>query len=94
MMREDDSIVILTDDEGNEHEFEILQILEIDDVEYAILLSLDGEEDEEDEAIILRIGVDDSTGEEVLYDIEDDAEWEMVAQAWQQFADDDWDDED
>lgn len=93
-MSEEDSIVILTDDEGNEHEFEVLQILEIDDSEYAILLSLEGEEDEEDEAIILRIGVDDSTGEEVLYDIEDDAEWEMVAQAWQQCADDDWDDED
>ncbi len=90
---QEQSIVVLTDDEGCDHEFELLQILEIEEVKYAILLSLEGDEDEEDEAFILRIGVDDS-GEEVLYDIEDDAEWEMVAQAWQECVGEDWDDED
>lgn len=85
-MNEEENIVVLTDEEGNDHEFQVLQILEIDEAHYAILLSLEGDEDEEDEAFILRIGVDDD-GEDVLYDIEDDAEWEMVAQAWQTFID-------
>jgi len=85
-MSEDENIVVLTDDEGNDHEFEVLQILEIDDAEYAILLPLE-QEGEEDEAVILKIGVDEN-GDEVLYDIEDDDEWEMVAQAWQECADD------
>jgi uncharacterized protein YrzB (UPF0473 family) len=86
LMSEEENIVILTDDEGQDHEFEVLQIMEIDDQEYAILLPLE-QEGEEDEAIILRIGVDEN-GEEVLFDIEDDEEWEMVAQAWQEGGDD------
>lgn len=86
-----DNIVVLTDDEGNDHEFEVLQIMELDDTEYAILLPLEGQEGEGDEAIILKIGVDEN-GDEVLFDIEDDEEWEMVAQAWQEGAED-WDGE-
>ena len=38
------------------------------------------EDAEEDEAIILKI-VEDENGEEVLYDIEDDEEWEKVPNA-------------
>jgi len=72
--------IVLTDEEGKEHEFEVLDILEIDDNEYAILLPL--EDNEDDEAIILRIGLDEN-GEEILYEIEDDDEWQMVAETWQ-----------
>jgi uncharacterized protein YrzB (UPF0473 family) len=41
---------------------------------------------DEEEAIILRFGIDDE-GNEVLYDIEDDEEWEKVADAWQEMSD-------
>ena len=77
---EEENIIVLTDEEGNEHEFEVLDILEIDDSEYAILLPV--EDNDEEEAIILRIGLDEN-GEEILYEIEDDDEWEMVAETWQ-----------
>ncbi|KUK11064.1 MAG: hypothetical protein XD50_0704 [Clostridia bacterium 41_269] len=80
---EEENIIVLTDEEGNEHEFEVLDILEIDDNEYAILLPL--EDNEEEEAIILRTGLDEN-GEEILYEIEDDDEWEMVAETWQKLV--------
>lgn len=86
-MSEEENIVVLTDDEGNDHEFEVLEIMELDDAQYAILLPLcdcdEDEDEEEEEAIILKIELDEN-GEEILCDIEDDEEWEMVAQAWQE----------
>lgn len=84
-MNEEENIVVLTDDEGVDHEFEVLEIMELDDAQYAILLPILGEDEveEEEEAIILKIETDEN-GEEYLCDIEDDEEWEMVAQAWQE----------
>lgn len=83
VMSDEENVVILTDEDGHDHEFLVLDIMELDDMEYAILLPLEEEEGEEEEAIILKIGLDEN-GEEVLFDIEDDEEWEMVAQAWQE----------
>ncbi len=85
-MNEEENVVVLTDEEGIDHEFELLQIMEFEETPYAILLPLEEEEGEEDEAIILKIGRDEN-GEEILYDIEDDDEWEMVARAWQEGID-------
>ena len=77
---EQDEVVVLTDEEGKEHEFSVIDILEVDGSEDAILLPAD---DDSDEAIILKIGVDEN-GEEILSDIEDDEEWEKVADKWQE----------
>ena len=46
------------------------------------------EEEESDEAIILKIGKDEN-GEDILFDIEDDEEWEKVADAWQELIESD-----
>jgi len=78
-MIEEGNPLVLTDEEGNEHQFALLDIVQAKEQEYAILLPLD---EETDEAIILKVGVDEN-GEEILSEIEDDAEWEMVAEAWQ-----------
>jgi uncharacterized protein YrzB (UPF0473 family) len=64
----------------------MLDIIEMDGSEYAILQPIDDEDvddDEEPEAVILKIDVDEN-GEEVLTDIDDDDEWEKVADAWQE----------
>ena len=58
----------------------MIDTITVNDKEYAILQPV-----EEEEAIILRFGIDDE-GDEVLYDIEDDEEWEKVADAWQEIA--------
>jgi len=81
-------IVVLNDDEGNEHEFMHLATVEVEGNTYFILLPVEETEDDEDEAeaIILKLGKDEN-GEDTLMDIEDDEEWEKVADAWEEMED-------
>lgn len=76
--------IILTDEEGQEHEFLHLDTLEVEGATYFVLMPINEEtEDEEaDEAIILKLGHDED-GNEMLLDIESDEEWEKVADAWE-----------
>jgi uncharacterized protein YrzB (UPF0473 family) len=83
-------IVILVDEEGNEHEFALVDRFEFDYKEYAILVPVmypedDEEGDEvdfEDEAYIFRIDVDE--GEETLVEVDDEVEWNEVAAVWEE----------
>ncbi|MDR0468408.1 MAG: DUF1292 domain-containing protein [Peptococcaceae bacterium] len=80
----DNDTVVLVDEEGEEHTFSMLDIIELDGCEYAVLQPVDDDvsDEEEPEAVILKIETDEN-GEEILTDIEDDDEWEKVADAWQ-----------
>jgi Protein of unknown function (DUF1292). len=84
--------IILTDEEGEDHEFLHLDTLEVDGSTYFVLMPiLEAEEESEDadedadEAIILKLGKDDQ-GNEMLVDIDDDEEWEKVADTWENMA--------
>lgn len=81
-------ILVLVDEEGREHEFELLAEMAIDEDSYRVLVPLEGqdEESEEIEVVILKV-VYDEEGNEFLADIEDDDEWEKVADAWQELVD-------
>jgi len=81
-MTEQDEVITLIDEDGAEHDFMVIDIIEVDDAEYAILLPV---EEESDEAIILKI-IDDEEGNELLIDIDEDDEWEKVADAWEEKA--------
>ncbi len=77
--------VILTDDEGQDHEFLHLDTLELDGSTYYVLMPIleeDFQSEDGDEAIILKLGRDPQGGE-ILIDIEDDEEWEKVADVWE-----------
>lgn len=93
--REEGDLVVLTDENGEEHEFELVDVFEVDGREYAVLASTEEEEDEE--AIVLRVEKD-SEGNDQLVDIDDDDEWEKVAARWDEILEDEasleWDDED
>ncbi len=78
--------IVLTDDDGKDHEFLHLDTLEVDGSAYFVLMPLAGEDEEEDEAIILKLGKDEN-GNELLMDIEDDEEWEKIADAWESMDD-------
>ncbi len=84
----EDEILTLIDEDGQERDFIIIEVLGVEDKEYAILLPLeqaeasDNEDEEDDEAIILRFDLDEE-GNEFLVDIEDDEEWQRVADAWE-----------
>ena len=81
--------VVLVDENGEEHTFFVIDVIEVDDKEYAILqpAEADPDDDLEPEAIILKFDTDDD-GEEILMEIDDDDEWEKVADAWQDFTND------
>lgn len=88
MPEEENQVIVLVDEEDKEHEFVLLATLDVDGSNYVLLLPLDelGEDDgvsEAQEAIIMRVDTTDD-GEQVLCEIEDDAEWETVAEAWEE----------
>ncbi len=51
---DDDSIITLTDDEGTEVDFLLLDVVEYDARDFLVLLPLEDEEDEEDNVLILE----------------------------------------
>lgn len=81
-----DNIVVLTDEDGNDVEFEFLDVVQVDSKEYVILLPV--EEMEKGEVVIFRIEGD---GEEESYiGLEDEAEAEKVFAAFKEKAKDDF----
>jgi len=80
VLAEAEEVVTLVDEEGVEHDFTVIDIIEVDGSEYAILLPVD---EESNEAIILKFSQDEE-GNELLVDIEDDEEWEKVSDAWEE----------
>ena len=69
-----DNIVVLNDEDGNEVKFEFLDLVELDEEEYVVLLPVteNGEEDE-GEVVILKIeDTDEETDEESYVSVEDE----------------------
>ena len=65
-----DNIVILNDEEGNEVEFEFLDLIEFEGEEYVILLPVD--ELDEGEALILKVEDTESEDEESYISVDDE----------------------
>ena len=77
-----ENIITLLDDNDEAIDFEIIEMLEIAGKRYAFLLPLNDENaDAEDEAVIFRIDTNED-GEEIFAYIEDDQEWEMVVDTY------------
>ena len=67
-----DNIVILNDEDGNEVKFEFLDLVELDDEEYVILLPvIDDGVEEEGEVVILKVEDTDSEDEESYVSVDD-----------------------
>jgi uncharacterized protein YrzB (UPF0473 family) len=79
----EEDLVVLVDEDDHEHTFQVIETFELNGQEYAVLFPW--EEEEEDSAVVLRIV--EENGEDMLYDIEDDAEWEAVAAYWNEHVD-------
>ena len=86
-MEERDDIVVLIDEDGGEVEFEHLDTIEMNDKEYVVLLALNEESTEEenanedssdiDEVVILKIEHNED-GEDAFVSVEDDNELNSV----------------
>ncbi|MDF2725219.1 MAG: hypothetical protein K0Q59_4894 [Paenibacillus sp.] len=74
-----EEVLILTDEDGNEHEMVIVYTFETKEKTYAVLLDRN---DPESDSIIFRM---EEEGDELtLVDIEDDAEWEHVSSVYEE----------
>lgn len=78
-MEEELQTITLTDEDGNEEEFDVITKLDIEDKEYFIVVSKDKESDE---AIALRIDKDEN-GMDVLATVDDDDEFAIVSEAFE-----------
>ena len=78
--------VTLTLDDDTEVECEIVSIFPVGEKEYIALLPLDGDEAEDGEVFIYRY-TESSDGEPNLENIEDDDEYEAVADAFDELLD-------
>lgn len=71
--------ITLTDEEGNDVEFEVITKLDIEEDEYFIVAPVD---DEEGEAIALKV-IKDENGEEFFTTVEDEEEFNIVNDAFE-----------
>lgn len=84
---EENDIVVLSDAEGNETEFEFVAKVEVDGVEYALLTPNAVEESEENTEIFIFKYEQDEDGGETFSDVPDEAIFAKVrAQAEELFA--------
>ena len=89
-----DNIVILNDEDGNEVKFEFLDLVELDDEEYVVLLPVTEEgEEEEGEVVILKVedSDDEDSDEESYVSIEDDEVLSRVFEIFKEKFKDDFD---
>jgi uncharacterized protein YrzB (UPF0473 family) len=77
-------IITLSDDDGKEYSFEVLDAVETDDARYLALLPTFEDPQKlleaDGELVIVKVGEED--GEEYFYEIEDDDEYETIADAF------------
>lgn len=83
---QEEMTVTLTLDDGSEVECVVLTIFPAGDREYIALLPMDGSEEEEGEVYLYRYSETDD-GQPNLENIEDDAEYEIVAEAFDELLD-------
>lgn len=79
MENEENRLIETVDEDGNVITFELYDIVEVDEQEYALLLPTDEELNDSDEAeiVIMRLTKD---GEDYIFEtIDDDAEFNKVA---------------
>ena len=88
-----DNIIILNDEDGNEVKFEFLDLIELDNEEYVVLLPVTAEgEEEEGEVVILKVEDTDEDSEEESYvSIDDENVLNKVFEIFKEKFKDDFD---
>ena len=88
-----DNIVILNDEDGNEVRFEFLDLIELNNEEYVVLLPVleEGEEDE-GEVVILKVeDTDEESDEESYVSVDDETILNQVFEIFKEKFKDDFD---
>ncbi|MEB3220705.1 MAG: DUF1292 domain-containing protein [Candidatus Sericytochromatia bacterium] len=74
--------VTLVDENGVNFEFQVVDIVEVDGKEYALLLPADADESEDQEVLVMRLEGD------AFVMLEDDAEFQNVVKKLEEFTED------
>jgi uncharacterized protein YrzB (UPF0473 family) len=77
-----DDTVTLVDENGVNFEFQVVDIVEVDGKEYALLLPADADESEDQEVLVMRLEGD------AFVMLEDDAEFQNVVKKLEEFTED------
>lgn len=84
--KEEKQLIETVDDEGNIVNFELFDIVEFEEREYALLIPAESEDDEETEVVLMRLTKD---GDDYLFEaIEDDEEFDKVSEYIENLSDD------
>ena len=77
-------LISLLDDDGNEFNFEVIDAIETDEGRYLAMLPIfdDPKEMLNDSGELVIVKVGEENGEEYYYEIEDDDEYDFVADAF------------
>ena len=87
-----DNIVILNDEDGNEVRFEFLDLVELEDEEYVVLLPIADGGEEEGEVVILKVeDVDEESDEESYVSVDDEDTLNRVFEIFKEKFKDDFD---
>ena len=86
MKNENEELIETIDEDGNKVTFELIDVVTVEDVEYALLLPKDvKDEEEEGEILVMRLKKD---GEEYSFEaIDDDDEFNKVAEYIEELED-------
>ncbi len=79
-------LVTVLDDEGNQHQFELVDAIETDDGRYVALLPVyeDPSESVNDDGELIILEVAEENGEEILVPIEDEGMFEEIADIFEE----------
>ncbi len=95
MTEQETNWITLVDEDGHEHRFNLLNVVEVDGGKYAVMVpevTSDEAVEDDEEAVVFKIETDEN-GEEVLVDIEDDEEFAKVCEALEEMIDEEEEDE-
>ena len=80
-----DQLIETVDEQGNKVSFELVDIVSVDDIEYALLLPVGVKDNDENEILVMRLK---KQGEEFTFEtIEDDEEFNKVAEYIEELED-------
>lgn len=79
-----DNVIILNDEDGNEIQFEFLDLIELDGEEYVVLLPTDEDESEDAEVVILKVEDTDDEETESYVSVDDEETLNTVFQMFKE----------
>ena len=82
---DDDSFITMSDENGNEIDFLLLDVMEYEGADYLVLMPLTDEDSEENEEELFFLRADRTENGEVYSSVEDEALLAAIADAYEKF---------